>query len=478
MSGRYDEAYRMVGLGPADANGHAPPPDGAELLDRLARFVRRFVVLTEEQADVVALWVLHTHALDSAETTPYLSVTSAEKRSGKTRLLEALATVVARPWLTGRTTSAVLVRKIEAETPSLLLDESDAAFKGDREYAETLRGVLNTGFRRGGVTSLCVGQGAAISYRDFSVFSAKAIAGIGKLPDTVMDRSIPIELKRRAPSEHVERFRLRKVRPEAEELRAAAEAWAEAHMGALTEAEPDLPDLDDRAQDICEPLLAIADEAGGDWPERARKAVVALLTGEHRQDGESLGVRLLRDIPDAFDEKDADRLRTTDLLTVLNTRDDAPWGNLRGEALDARGLARRLRPYGVQPKKIREGDDTHRGYLRADFPDAWARYLAPTPEEAEQAEHSADRAESDVPHKQDVPEHGDYVEHGKPHNKADVPDVPDNPGTGGEERPEDADPDPDKGSGAQRQEEVIRSQREVLDLAGSFFDLDEAEEER
>ena len=90
--------------------------------------------------------------------------------------------------------------------PTLLLDESDAAFKGEKEYAEALRGLLNTGHRRGGKSTVCVGQGAELSYKDFSTYCAKAIAGIGKLPDTVADRSLPIRLERRAPGEQAERF--------------------------------------------------------------------------------------------------------------------------------------------------------------------------------------------------------------------------------------------------------------------------------
>jgi hypothetical protein len=183
--------------------------EGARVLDDVAGFIRRFVSLSPEQAFVVALWVLHTHAFDAADSTPYLAITSAEKRSGKTRLLEILELVVARPWLTGRVSAAALVRKIDAEAPTLLLDESDAAFAGDKEYSEALRGILNSGHRRGGKTSLCVGQGSNITFKDFSVFAPKAVAGIGKLPDTIADRSIPIRLERKKPGEGVARFRHR-----------------------------------------------------------------------------------------------------------------------------------------------------------------------------------------------------------------------------------------------------------------------------
>jgi hypothetical protein len=421
-------------LNRARGNGNVENLSGEEVLDALVRFIRRFVALREEQADLLGLWVVHTHAFDAADTTPYLSVTSAEKRSGKSRLLEVLSLLAARAWLTGRVSAAVLVRKTSAETPTLLLDEFDAAFKGDREYAEALRGILNAGFRRGGVTSLCVGQGANISYQDFPVFGPKAVAGIGKLPDTVADRSIPIELQRRRRGEVVERFRLRKAGPEALPLRTAVDAWAEGHLEALAIAEPELPDeLDDRAQDIIEPLLAIADEVGGGWPKRARSAAVTLLTGEEREDAESLGVRLLRDIRDVFDGKGADRLATGAILRELHGRDDAPWGSLRGEELDARGLARFLKPYGVRPEQLRVADGKVRGYRRAAFEDAWERYAPATPEEAVQrvhVVHPADRADSGVPNSSGVPDTEKYPVRSEAHKQAYVPDVPHNPGSG------------------------------------------------
>src|SRR5262249_31014742 len=156
----------------------------------------------------------------------YLQITSATKRAGKTRLLEVLEPLVARPWLTGRTSAAALVRKVDKLSPTLLLDESDATFKGEPEYAEALRGTLNTGYRRSGKTTLCVGQGANLTFRDFSTFCPKAIAGIGELPDTVADRSIRIELKRRKTNEACRRWRARDGQAEARPLGEQLNAWA------------------------------------------------------------------------------------------------------------------------------------------------------------------------------------------------------------------------------------------------------------
>jgi hypothetical protein len=349
-----------------------------DTLERVCAFVGRFVVLTAAQRDAIGLWVLHTHALDAADCTAYMAVTSAEKRSGKTRLLEVLDLLVARPWFTGRVTAAVLARKIDAEAPTLLLDESDAAFGGEKEYAEALRGILNTGYRRGGSATVCVGQGMNISYKDFSTFSAKAIAGIGTLPDTVADRSIPIRLERRAPSETVERLRRRDVEPEAEPLRDQL-ATLSLECEILAGARPVLPDeLDDRAQDVCEPLLAIADLAGDDWPRRARAALVGLCAGRQIADDDSLRVRLLSDIRDVLG--DDDRITTAVLLARLEALDDAPWSDWFGRAFTSRALSKLLRPYGIRIRTIRLHDDgTARGLLREQFEPVWGRYLASYP---------------------------------------------------------------------------------------------------
>jgi hypothetical protein len=364
------------------------PAGGAEVVDSIVAFVRRFVSLTKAQALAVALWVAHTHAFDAADCTPYLSINSPEKQSGKTRLLEVLRTLVAKPWFTGRVTAAVLTRKIDAECPTLLLDESDAAFKSDREYAEALRGVLNTGYRRGGVASCCVGQGANISYKDFSTFCPKAIAGIDKLPDTVADRSIPIRLKR-AKRGAVERFRERDAEPEASEIAGRLAAWCETNLERLGKARPEIPpELSDRQADVCEPLLAIADRAAGEWPGASRLALVELCAGAQAADG-SVGVKLLADIRRVFnpidDEEGAlpevDRIASADLAKALGEMEDRPWsqwGKLEKPITQAT-LASLLETYDIGPKPVRLKDGRRlRGYERVQFEEVWELYLAPS----------------------------------------------------------------------------------------------------
>ncbi len=354
-------------------------PDGAELLDQTVAFIRRFVVLSSAQADVMALCILHSHAVAAADTTPYLHLTSVEKQSGKTRALEVCQLLVFRPWYTGRTTAAALVRKVDAEHPTLLLDETDAAFRATEEYVQALRGTLNLGHRRGGKVTVCVGQGGEIATQNFDVFGPKAIAGIGKLPDTVADRSIPIELQRKSSAEKVERFRRRVVEPEVDQLREQLHKWAETNIRSLRELWPELPEqLTVRQQDCVEPLFAIADIAGGNWPRRARVALLELLTGTAAED-DSVGVRLLADVQAVFMAKRVDKLPSAELIDALAQFEGARWAEFQhGGKITPNRLAQLLSPYQIYPRDIRlAGDRTPKGYLRDDFQDAWSRYLHP-----------------------------------------------------------------------------------------------------
>lgn len=349
---------------------------GEVVLNAVYAYTRRFVSLSESQARVVALWVVHTHAFSCTDATPYLAITSAEKQSGKTRLLEVSEPLVANPWLTGRVSAAVLIRKVDAEHPTLLLDESDAAFGGEKEYAETLRGVLNTGHRSSGRTSCCVGQGANISYKDFSTFCPKAIAGIGKLPDTVADRAIPIRLKRAVPGERIERFRPRDVATEARSLREQIETWCASLGEKLKDVRPELPEaLSDRQQDGAEPLLAIADVAGGGWPDAARLALIELCSEAQASD-DSVGRLLLADIRRIFEVEGVDRLSSAELVYKLTEIETSPWAEwMRGRPLTAAKLARLLKPFPISPECIRIDDQTLRGYVLDQFQDTFRRYL-------------------------------------------------------------------------------------------------------
>jgi hypothetical protein len=187
-----------------------------------------------------------------------------------------------------------------------------------------------------------------------------------------MSRAVVIRMKRRAPSEYVEPFRYRLAEPEGHQIRDRLAAWCGHIAGLLADAWPDMPKgVTDRPADVWEPLLAVADAAGGDWPKRARAACIEL-TAVAETGAASLGIRLLGDLAQVFG--DDDQLSTTIILDRLIDLDEAPWGDLYGKALDARGLARRLGAYQVKSTNIRDGASVMKGYRTSDLHDSWARY--------------------------------------------------------------------------------------------------------
>jgi hypothetical protein len=340
---------------------------GETLLNDVAAFIRRFVVLSETQADALALFVAHTHAIEAAETTPYLAISSAEKKSGKSRLgLEVLELLVREPLASMNISDAALFRAIEDLSPTLLLDEADAVFKA-REREE-LRGLLNAGYRRGAVAYRMGGKNRS-ELQLFKVFSAKVFIGIGDfLPDTLIDRSIPIRLERRTREEPIERFHRRDVAPKGEMLRDSFADWLEPQTDYLHGMRPDLPDeLDDRAQDMWEPLLAIADLAEGDSPERARRAAVALSAGDEREDA-SMTARLLNDIFTVFENGAGDRLRTADLIAHLVEIEESPWGDWYGKTISPHGLSKLLRVHRIKTMPVWVEGESVRGYKREQSP--------------------------------------------------------------------------------------------------------------
>jgi hypothetical protein len=345
-----------------------------------ARFIERYVKMPSDHATTaVALWVAHTWVFEAFDITPYLLVKSPVKRSAKSLLLKILVLLLPRPWLVFSPSEAVLFRKIARDCPQVLLDESDPLFNGRIEQREPLRALLNAGFERGAVVPRCVGEGSKMQLVDFEVFCPKAIASIGDLPDTIEDRGIVISMKRATPAEHCDlgRFRRREAREEAAPIREALSRWAEAALPKLRDARPAIPsELDARAADIWEPLLAVANQAGDGWFVLAWDAALRLSTGADRED-DSLRIRLLADIRRVFDERGADRLATVDLVEVLCEEEASPWGDFsHGKRITPQAVARLLRPFDIRPVVVRIGESTPRGYRLEDFEDAWSRYLA------------------------------------------------------------------------------------------------------
>jgi hypothetical protein len=355
----------------------ADEPGWRVLDDLLAWLLAHVAYASPAHPVAVVAWTVHTHALDRAASTPRLAFTSPEPEAGKTRNLELLELVVHHGRLVLQMSPASMYRWVEAFHPTILLDEVDAVFgpKASKDH-EDLRALVNAGHRPGATVPRV--ETPSMKVREFSAYCPVALAGIGRLPDTIRSRSIIVPMRRRAPDERVRPFRERITRPEDEALHRRIAAWVQRHGDEIPEA-PELPaGVCDRQADQWEPLVAIADAAGGDWPHLVRSACVELALSGRGTDDASLGVRLLTEIRDVFDDRD--RLDTATIVAGLCDIDDAPWAEwLDGKSEKARGawLAKRLKPYGISPGVHRFGDESRRGYLATDLADAWRRWLPP-----------------------------------------------------------------------------------------------------
>jgi hypothetical protein len=312
--------------------------------------------------------------MDRWESTPRIAFLSPEPGSGKSRALEVTELLVPRPIHAINTSPAYLFRKVAdiEGAPTLLYDEIDTVFGPRAKDNEDIRGLLNAGHRKGAVAGRCVVRGNTVDTEELPAYCAVALAGLDDLPDTLMSRSVIVRMRRRAPNEVIEPFRHRLHAPEGNHLRDALATWSKAIPAGEW---PEMPDeIADRNADIWEALLAVADAAGGKWPERGHNAAVTLVTDVTLATA-SLGVRLLEDMRTVFVDSEKDYLSTESILAALVELEESPWGELRGKPLDARGLARRLTKYEVRSKTIRDGTVTAKGYDRSDFYDAWSRYV-------------------------------------------------------------------------------------------------------
>jgi Protein of unknown function (DUF3631) len=366
--------------GATDVADSAPAESGAVVLADVEKFLGRFVVYPSEHAKVAhVLWVAHTHLMDKWDSTPRIAFLSPEPASGKTRALEVSELLVPGPVQAVNVSPAYLFRKVGQQGGcTILFDEIDTVFGPKAKENEEVRGLLNAGHRRGAVAGRCFTRGSEVFTEEIPAYCAVALAGLGWLPDTILSRSVLIRMCRRKPGEYAEPFRRRKELNAGHQLGGRLALWAH-HVRPTIVDWPEMPaGVEDRDADVWEALLAVADAAGGEWPKRAREAAIALIKEAHDVEP-SLGVRLLADIKTAFG--DADHMTTEAILRALHAMAEAPWNDLKGKPLNDRGLAQRLRQYGIKSQNIRVGpnpQDVRKGYTRQSFHDAWLSYPIPS----------------------------------------------------------------------------------------------------
>lgn len=358
-----------------DTDPYPQAVDPGELFNDISHGVRRFLIISEQQADAVSLWIAHTYMVDLFEVSPLLLFNAPERACAKTLAQTIVSKLCYRPLPAANASLSALFRSVEWK-PTILLDEADTFFGSNPE----VHGLVNAGYKVGGFVLRSESTGDSYTPKMFPVFCPKSIAGIAlerHLPDSTMSRCIPINMRRKLSGESVERLR-HVDKGMFEMLKSKLARFALDNAKQIRQARPHLPeDLSDRAQDNWEPLLAIASCAGPEWVARATKAAIEL-SGKS-DDAGSTGNELLADIREIFALKSVGKLCSADLITALTTNGDMGWGAYnRGRPLTARQLAKQLGAYGIKPRNLRFRSATLKGYELGDFREAWERYVAPS----------------------------------------------------------------------------------------------------
>jgi hypothetical protein len=363
---------------------HEAPPTFTpeELFSAVKEFVTCYVVFSRpEHADVIALWIMHAWVTDCADFTPYLYLHSPVMRCGKTQVQRVAEPLVKNPLRTCNVSEAALYREIEESHPTLLWDEIDTIF-GNRKSAETnenKRALLNAGYERGNRAIRMERGGSGFVKVSYDPFCPKILAGIGRLPETIVDRSISILIHRRLKTQSCEKYR-RRDRAKAKPLHYALEKWSSDPelQRQLREARPKMPEgLNDRQEDIWEPLLALADSVGGDVPRLARAAVEAV---SENGDELSYGAEQLAATRKLIGDKN--RITSAELIEGLWEAEALPARLMEDEEPNYKKighwLSKFIQSYGGNPaRKLRFGNQTSKGYESAELKSIFDRYCPP-----------------------------------------------------------------------------------------------------
>ena len=351
---------------------YSKPVDGKELLDELRAIFKKYLVLPDNAENTLALWVLFTYSFEAFEHSPRLLIHSPEKRCGKTTLLMLLDFICCKSLRVSSLTASAMFRTIEAYAPTLLIDEADAFLKEKEE----LRGIINEGHIKGGGVIRNVEVGRSHSVRFFNVFCPCAIAGIGKLADTIADRSIIITMRRKFAGEMVERLRGDKGSL-FNELKQKCSRFADDNFLKLQEADPIISNkINDRSADNWRPLLAIAELASKDWLELATVEMNTTDSIGYADDDSSIKTLLLSDIKDIFKDYPLSFISSQELCLKLADICESPWNEWRfNQPITPQQLSMILKDFGIKSHQKRMNDKNLKCYHKEHFKDAFSRYL-------------------------------------------------------------------------------------------------------
>jgi hypothetical protein len=352
------------------------PVDPAGLFSKIEQVIRTYIVLEQEQADAAALWVAHTYLIEALDISPLAIIDAPERACAKTLFQNVLALLSYRPLPAANASLAAMFRAIEQWGCTLFIDEADTFFKENKE----LQGVVNAGYKRGGVVLRAEASGDSYEPKTFSVYGPKSIAGIAltkHLPDSTMSRGIVFNMRRKLATEKVQRMRSAEAGL-FDGLASQLMRFAVDYKGKVRDARPELPDaLSDRSQDNWEPLLSIAQCAGDEWVRRAINAALKMSAASEAQGSASND--LLTDIREVLNSWTHSNIKSVDLIEKLCEDPEMGWATYyRGKPLTPRLLSKYLSAYNLKPRTVRQEDgSTPKGYYVDEFQDVFERYLKP-----------------------------------------------------------------------------------------------------
>ena len=358
---------------PAQGNFPGSPAEGAEVLPvepatEMVDLIKRYCVLTPHEIHAIVFWLIASYLINDFRIFSKLALISPEKRCGKTTTIEVTCSMAKDGRMVSNLSAATVYRITEKGQPTLFIDEADTFLKnGDSD----LNGLINSSHTKAAAKVMRC-DGDKFEAREFSTWMPMVLASIGDLADTLMDRSIVINLRRKKSYEHTEEVPV-DLKELNEPLRKKIAAWVAANRTVIRSQSVQLPQVgNDRASDNWKPLFQVAAVLGEPWLGRCEKACRELTVTAEPE----LQTMLLRDIQQFFLKSGSSRATSKELCEALISDEEGPWKTCsNGKPVTPNLVGKLLRPYGVKPKTIRVGDKTLRGYEHAQLEDAFERYL-------------------------------------------------------------------------------------------------------
>ena len=351
------------------------PVDAPALLDEIKTTLVSSIILDDEEANAVTLWIVLTYFIDYVQILALLLINGPEFSCGKTQLLDLIGRMSAKGFPMVNISLAAVFRVIDLYRPTLLFDEADQFFRSNKDIA----GLINAGHSPTSASVIRL-VGEDHTPKSFSVWCPKVVAGIAiqkHLPSATMSRGIVINMRRKMKHEKVKRIRHADLNG-CDILQSKIARFALDCGEKISLLRPNMPDeLSDRQQDNWDPLFAIAECVSPEWLVRANAA--ALKLSANAEPSVSINNELLGDIQQVFEIKKIDKISTVNLIEELVKNDEAPWSGFnRGKPITPRQLAKTLDTYGIKSKTVRTQFGTPKGYTWDQFRDVFDRYLSPS----------------------------------------------------------------------------------------------------